>query len=222
MYKLFLLLALVHAKEIETNWVHSSNAPEWLMRSRVERVVEHIQPKLEWDIRKIELVFYSDQQSFARSHTLGPVAIAVTNTATNTVRLGPKVNSQNFDAVFGHELVHVILFQKYKAAIPKWFEEGLANYLAQQGHVDYTWLSKQPIPPDVRALVHPYEIQDPVQIKYRYQASQALVEMIAKKCDLTNLLRLSVGEKMDSYLDTYCGIPDLNAAYRQWLKSHHS
>ncbi len=51
-------------------------------------------------------------------------------------------------------------------------------------------------------------------------ASQALAEMIAGKCDLRNLLRLSVGHGMEGYLETYCGMKDLNLTYQKWLKDH--
>jgi len=114
--------------------------------------------------------------------------------------------------------VHIIIYQKYKEAIPKWLEEGLANYLAKQGQVNYQWLAAHPFPKDVRGLTHPYD-GDVDSIHYHYMASQALVEMIAKKCDLTNLLRLSVGRNLDAYLDTYCEIKDLNAAYQKWVKA---
>ena len=96
---------------------------------------------LEWDIRKIQVYFHSDEASFERSNNLGPAIIAVSLKADNAVHLGPKVTTQNFDQVFGHELVHIISYQKYKDAIPKWLEEGLANYLSKNGNVDYKWLA---------------------------------------------------------------------------------
>ena len=78
---------------------------------------------------------------------------------------------------------------------------------------------RKPFPADVRRLVHP--VSGSVEnIHYNYMASQALAEMIAKKCDLANLLRLSVGTSMEGYLDTYCEIHDLNADFHKWVKSH--
>lgn len=213
----FMVCEGVFGAEIVTNSVHMADAPKWLSRVRVDKIINHIQMVLEWDIRKIEAVWYSDPEAFEKAQSLGPLALAVSRKGDNKILLGPKVTSANFDAVFGHELVHIISFQKYKDAIPKWLEEGLANYLAKAGKVDYSWLASQPLPADVRSLVHPSS-GTPHQIRYNYLASQALVEMIASKCDLTNLLRLSVGTKMDGYLDTYCEIKDLNVAFKKWLK----
>jgi hypothetical protein len=50
-------------------------------------------------------------------------------------------------------------------------------------------------------------------------ASTALIEMIDKKCGLDDMLGLSVGSKLESYLATSCEMPDINAAFDQWLKS---
>ncbi len=133
-----------------------------------------------------------------------------------TVHFGPSVDDKDFDGVFGHELVHIILAQKYKEAIPPWFEEGLANHIAKFGNVDYNWLAKQKAPQDVRALSHPFKGLV-VSARYHYQASQALAEMIGKKCDMENLLRLSVGKNLEDYLPTYCEIKDLNGEFKKWI-----
>lgn len=214
-----LITSPIHAKEIETNNVHMANAPDWLTRGRVEKVIAHIQMVLEWDIRKVEVTFYHDQSTFERAHKLGPLAAAFSRKSDNTIHLGPTITTQNFDRYFGHELVHIILGQKYKSAIPGWLEEGLANHLAHSGKVDYAWLKKQPFPSDVRTLTHPYG-GTAASTHYHYLASQALIEMIAKKCNLGQLLQLSVGEKLEPYLGTYCEIKDLNADFRNWVKKH--
>jgi hypothetical protein len=212
---LYSLVALAH--EVETNSVHMADAPTWATAVRVEKILDHIQMVLEWDIRKIQVYFYNDNTSFMRQHSLGSAVIAVSRKADNTIHLGPKVTATNFDSIFGHELVHIISFQKYKEAIPKWLEEGLANFLAKSDKVDYSWLAKRPFPKDVRSLVH--SVSDSAEkTRYNYMASQALVEMISSKCDLANLLRLSVGRNMESYLQSYCEIPDLNAAFHAWIK----
>jgi hypothetical protein len=204
------------AREIDTNSALIHNAPDWLKRPRAEKVIDRIQTKLEWTIRKINVQFYTDLDAFYKAHSLGLGVLAVTNKSTNTVHIGPSVDTKDFDSVFGHELVHVIIGQKYKDAIPPWVEEGLANHIAKHGKVDYAWLAKQPFPADVRALSHPFTgvVRN---TRYHYQASQALAEMIAKKCDMENLLRLSVGKNMDSYLETYCEIKDLNAEFKNWV-----
>jgi len=155
-------------------------------------------------------------KDYLKAHNLGAAALAVAKSKDNSIHLGPKINNKNFDQVFGHELVHIISFQKYKGAIPKWLEEGLANYVSKKAPVNYKWLAKQAFPKDVRKLTHPFS-KSYAQIIYQYRASQALAEMLAKKCDLQNLLRLSVERKMDDYIDTYCKIKDLNAAYKKWV-----
>ena len=217
---LFILAFSLFAKEVDTNAARFADAPDWLTRNRAEKVIDRIQTKLEWTIRKIDVKFYDDAAAFQKAHSLGPLAMAVTRKDTNTIHLGPQVNDKNFDPVFGHELVHVILGQKYKDAVPKWLEEGLANHLAKYDKVDYAWLKKRKLPEDVRNLSHPYQARSVTGVHLHYVASQALAEMLAKKCDLENLLRLSVGEKLENYLATYCEIPDLNASFRKWVASH--
>jgi hypothetical protein len=218
---LICLLGLnAYAGEIESNAFHMAEAPAWLTRNRAEKVVDRVQTKLEWTIRKIEVIWYKDQASFEKAHSLGKGVLAFARKAPEggSIHLGPNVTNEKFDSVFGHELTHIIFGQKYKQAIPGWLEEGLANYVGRHDHVDYAYLKKQPLPSDVKLLAHPFKntVSTP---HYHYQASHALAEMIAKKCDMENLLRLSVGEKMDGYLDTYCGIKDVNAEFKKWVES---
>lgn len=219
----FLLIAaapVAHGAEIITNEVTLHDAPSWLKRTRVQKVIDHIQMHLEWSIRRINVFYHASEAAFAKAQNLGPLAVAVTKNDGHVavVHLGPKVTNANFDEVFGHELVHVIVFQKYKNAIPKWLEEGLANHLSSAKKVDYKWLAKQAFPDDVRHLAHPFDGTID-RIEYSYKASQAFAEMLDKKCDLQNLIRLSVERKLEDYLTTYCEIPDLNAAFRAWVKT---
>lgn len=215
---LFFFLPIgVWAHEIDTNALVFHNAPDWLKRPRIEKIIDRMQTKMEWTIRKIQVYRHDSAASFAKAHSLGPGVLAVANRTKNEIQIGPSVNEKNFDGVFGHELVHIISGQKYKDAIPSWLEEGLANHLAKNGKVNYAWLAKQPFPEDVTKLGHPFAtvVRNP---HYHYEASQALAEMIGKKCDLENLMRLSVGKKMTDYLTTYCEIKDLNAEFRAWVK----
>jgi hypothetical protein len=207
-------LAIGAAAQILTNNIHIASAPAWLTESRVDKVVSHIQETLEWDIRRIEVYFYTDQAAFQRMHGGGPWVEALFKHQDSTIHLGPNVTTGDFDAVFGHELVHVILYQKYKGAIPDWLEEGLANFLAQKGTVDYRWLAKQPFQ-DVTSLGHPFNHQ--VDPHYHYQASQAIAEMVNAKCDLHDLLQMAVGSSFQLYLANICGITDVNAAFRSWI-----
>ncbi len=207
------------AKEITTNAVEMSNAPEWLKTPRVERVTDHIQNILEWSTHKINVYWYPTQAEFEKVHSFGPLALAVTkhDETTATMHIGPQVTDKNFDETFGHEMVHVIVFQKYKDSIPKWLEEGLANHFSRTEKVDYKWLASQPFPEDVHQLAHPFN-GTAADIRYRYRASQAFAEMLAKKCDLEVLIRLSIQRKMEDFMKTYCEINDLNAAFREWVK----
>jgi uncharacterized protein YifN (PemK superfamily) len=204
------------AKELQTNATYSADVPKWVTKGRIDKVVDKVQTYLEWDIHRVNLYWYQDQASFEKVHSLGSVVVAVTKKNENSVHLGPAVTSENFDKIFAHELAHVIIAQKYKQAIPQWFEEGLANYISKAEVVDYKLLQSQPFPDDVHELTHPAS-GTAAQVHYKYMASQALAEMLAKKCDLKNLLRLSVGMKMDSYIDTYCEIKDLNKAFKDWV-----
>ena len=101
----------------------------------MNKVVDKIQTMLEWDIRKHRAVA-SDEKDFEKAHGLpvagdGSTILAVTIKPANTIHIGPNVRESNFDGVLGHELGHVIMYQKYKTAIPSWIEEGLANYAAK-------------------------------------------------------------------------------------------
>ena len=208
-----------HAKTINTNETKIENAPSWLNATQVEKVTARIQNKLEWTTRKIQVTWYSDAESFGKAQSLGPQAIAVTRITNGqaAVLMGPKVNQTNFASVFGHELVHVIIAQKYKTSIPKWLEEGLANHLSKVEKVNYQWLANQPFPQDVRELAHPFSGSTD-GISYRYKASQAFAEMLDKKCDLDNLIRLSVERKLEDYIKRTCEIKDLNQAFQDWVK----
>lgn len=210
-----------YGKKILTNAVLMRNAPNWLTATRMDQVIDHIELHLEWSIHRINAYMYSNSEDYAKAQDLGPLAIAVTETSGNTVvvRLGPQVNQKNFDQVFGHELVHVIVFQKYRGAVPKWLEEGLANYFSRTDCIDYKWLANQPFPGDVRKLSHPMH-GTAAQIDYRYKASEAFAEMLAHNCDLEELLRLSVTRKMTPYIHRYCGIKHLNKAFHKWVKQN--
>jgi hypothetical protein len=205
---------------IETNSVRSSNAPAWLTSSRVSKVTDKIGTALEWDVRKITLEFFYDQAAFRKAHGLDDSVLAFTVKTQNLVGIGPKVTATDFDQILGHELVHVILYQKYKGAVPGWLEEGLANHTVKYGKVDYAWLASLP-ERDVTSLVHPFSAGGRLGVggpRYAYQASQALMEMIATRCDVKDLVTMSVGKKLESYLPTLCEIKDLNGDFRKWIQ----
>lgn len=204
---------------IVTNEVTMSNAPEWLKQPRVEKVTDHIQMHLKPTGQKTSVIWYKTEADYDKAVSYGAASLAVTKYDGDkaSIHIGPQVNASNFDEVFGHELVHVILFQRYKGSVPKWLEEGLANYFSRTEKPDYKWLARQPFPNDVHELAHPFS-GSPSQIQYRYKASQAFCEMLAKKCDLEVLINISETRKMEDYMRTYCEIQDLNAAFRDWVK----
>jgi hypothetical protein len=211
--------SVAYSADLSTNETMFSNAPSWLTAGRVDRVVGQVQRYLEWDIRKVRVNWYSDQQSFQNFHGYDSSVLAVSRKSDNSIHIGPRVNQSNFDAVFGHELVHTILFQKFKDAIPNWLDEGLANYVSKHGKIDYAWLASQPAR-DVRTLAHPFQKDSAstANPRYHYQASTALIELLASKCNLNDLLQLSMGQKLEGYISTFCRIPDINSEFQKWLK----
>jgi hypothetical protein len=230
--KLFILCLalfghLAQAKEITTNEIIMPNAPEWMREGRVEKVTDHIQHHLDWSTRKTTVRWHFSEADYDRAQGFGAMSLAITKYTGGvaSIELGPQVNDANFDEVFGHELVHVIIFQKYKDVIPKWLEEGLANYFSTLNmptlKVDYKWLASQPFPHDVHELAHPFSGTS-AQIRYRYKASQAFAEMLAKKCDLEVLIGMSAKNKMEDYMRTYCEIKDLNEAFHTWVRQKAS
>lgn len=218
---IFLLGSSSYAKEqkIVSNEVVSENAPAWLTRNRMEKVTQRIQRRLEWATRRVSMRWYFDENEFSRAHggRTGTIAFTKQTSGVASIHMGPTVTTDNFDQIFGHELVHVIASQKYKTSIPKWLEEGLANHLSGFKKVDYKWLAKQPGVENVYDLAHPFS-GDSSMIHYRYMASQALAEMLDGKCKLERLIQLSVERKIEDYIKTYCKIPNLNKAFHDWVK----
>jgi hypothetical protein len=222
MKKFFLLAILltfsstVFSAELLTNSAHFANAPSWLTLNRVNKVAAPIENFMEWSTHRVEVIWYQDQAAFEKAHSVGPAALAVSLRGQDKILLGPRVTEKNFDPVFGHELVHVISSQKYKDAIPSWLEEGIANFVSKNGSVDYRALGKTTIK-DVNELAHPM-YGEAAMIHSRYQASQALAEMIASHCDLRGLLRLSVQRKLQDYLENICRISNINSSFQKWIK----
>jgi len=66
-------------------------------------------------------------------------------------------------------------------------------------------------------MSHPFK-QSEVDVHTHYKISQALVEMLDKKCNLSSLLRLSVKKKIETYIRNTCGIEDINQSFRDWVK----
>lgn len=212
-----LLTSFGYSAELLTNCAHFNDAPKWVNLSRVNRIAENVTRFMEWDIRRVQVIWYQNQKEFEAAHSLGPIPLAVTLRNQNKILLGPRVVDSNFDRIFGHELVHVSSAQKYKEAIPKWLEEGIANYVAKFEKIDYVSLSKKALPADVTKINHPVSGNEQ-SVLTNYYISQALTEMIASKCDFRNLLRLSVQRKLENYLENVCHITDINQSFQKWVK----
>ncbi len=182
--------------------------------SGLQKTTRRVEIFLEWDLRRINVYFHSKQAEFnSLEATQIRGGFAFFKRDDSTIHLSPNCRSkENFDLVSsGHELVHAIFFQKYKGAIPLWLEEGLANYIGRIDHPNYRWLASQDLG-DITKLVHPNS--DATGSKFHYEFSTAAIEMIASKCSLKDLLQLSVGSKLTTYLSTYCKITDVNSDLR--------
>lgn len=215
-----------------TNSLEVRDAPAWATQVRIERTTDAVERLLEWHIRRVPVRFYWDNATFRRENKLGSEAVdAFTRGAGAdlTVHLGPRVTEANLHGILAHELTHVVVRQKHKAAVPPWLEEGLANFISQKvanvtggkgrGVVDYAWLAEQPTEP-ITALAHPFgkdKVRSAQRLRYRYAASTALAEMIAAKCDIFDLLQLSLGRRMEPYLKNTCAIDDLDGALKTWI-----
>lgn len=202
---------------LELNQLAINNAPKWMKHSQVEKVVKHVERFLEWDIRRVQVKWYTDAAAFQSVHKLDGSVLAYTKRADGSIHLGPRVTVENFEGILGHELTHVVLFQKYKDAVPPWLEEGLANFVGKRGTIDYKELAEAKSF-DVYALGHAFNPSSGVSARVHYMASSAVMQMIASKCNIHELLQLSIGQDLKSYLATYCEIADLNAAYKAWIK----
>jgi hypothetical protein len=200
-----------------TNVAQFQNPPPWLNSTRVNRIAANVTRYMEWSIRRVDVIWYYQQADFEKSHSLGPHAVAVTQRNKNRILLGPKVTEQNFDRVFGHELVHVTSEQKFKGAIPPWLEEGVANFIAKGNGVDYKLLKAHAQAFDTSYLSHPMS-GSREQIHLKYQFSQALTEMIAQRCDIINLLRMSVQRRLEDYLSKMCRITDVKKDLQSWIE----
>lgn len=202
------------AREITLNQLTLYNPPDWLTSSSVQAVVDRVQNYLEWDLRKLSVFYHGDIAEFNQQHQFSFGVDAFFRKSDSTIHLSPKVTANNFSQIFGHELVHALFFQKYKKAIPVWLEEGLANRIAQYPSPNYSWLKTQSWP-SVSTMGH--VSHKLVDAKVYYSVSTALIEMIQEKCDLHELLKLSVGSQMTGYLKTYCGISDLDQNFNDWV-----
>lgn len=211
-----LLASASQAKSVTTNSVIVDNAPAWVSEYSVQSVVDRIEARLEWSIRRTRATFYTDQTQFISRFNgrAAPDILAFTKRNDLTIHLGPRIKKDNFAGIFGHELAHVVLFQKYKDSIPPWLTEGLCNSVAGNEKISYVWLAAQTPRFDIATLAHPYDKQNKNRADLHYRASLAVVKMLEKKCpDFRELLNLSLKSKLADFLPTYCSISDLNSTF---------
>jgi len=205
-----------HAKTVETNQVRVYQAPAWLYPRQVAKSADKAEDFMEWSIKRVDAFYHQSESSFSDANPPGKLAIAFSRQSDQTIHLSPRVDRKNFSSILTHELVHITVYQKYKDSIPVWLNEGLANSVAKNGRVDYSVLSRiNRI--SVTSLGHPFSETGKVSVSDQYQVSTALMEMISKKCDIHDLLQMSVKKKLQDYLDNLCGIGDLNAEFWKWV-----
>jgi hypothetical protein len=200
--------------DFQTNCCRVHNAPAWATPLEISNIAARIEEALNWNIRRIKVYFHDSMTSYNKESGLNFATNGFYTHTKQSVHFAPNMDRQQFEATFGHELVHVIFAQKYKNAIPRWLEEGLANFIGSKKSVDYKWLNTQFVP-DVTGLVHPQH--DATGAKLHYQLSTATAEMIAHKCNMNDLLMLSTGKRLENYLSTFCKIKDVNLAVREWI-----
>ncbi len=71
--------------EISTNETLFVNPPSWLTESRVNRTVESVQRYMEWNIRRVTVKWYTNQDEFQKAHGYDSSVLAVSNKAANLI-----------------------------------------------------------------------------------------------------------------------------------------
>lgn len=215
-----------------TNALDVTNAPASISQRDIQKLTDFIEERLEWSIRRVRVRFYQDTASFQRANKLANTLVdAFTAGADSSVHISSQVPPDMIRGVLAHELVHVVVNQKYRDAIPPWLEEGLANHLSLaagrrlgfqgRGRIDYKRLAAAK-GLTATGLSHPLGTPGSTlsadDVRLRYAASTALMEMISSRCDAQDLLQLAVGKRLEPYIRNTCGIEDLDQAFRDWLQ----
>ena len=116
--------------------------------------------------------------------------------------------------MYAHELAHAVVAQKYKTHLPKWLEEGLANWTADKNEVNWLELSKLFPRMDPREAAHPFLASEITQTQARYTVSLAALQFLKKKCpSFRELLNLSLNKDLESFMNSYCKIKDLKTDF---------
>lgn len=209
-------------ENLETNSATFVDPPKWLSESKAQSAIDRIEQKLEWSTRKIQVHFYSEQRKLEAGFGFSaPTILAFTRRSDQSVHLGPKVTAENFKVVFGHELGHVIISQKYKNSIPGWIEEGLVNKIAGYTKINYAFLKKFTPRTPINQLTHPFDAKTMDEVNFKYQAALAAILMLEKKCpDFRELINLSLKQNLETFIPTYCNMPDLNKSFWKWIDTN--
>jgi predicted SprT family Zn-dependent metalloprotease len=207
-----------NTKKVITNSAIFHNPPSWFSKYRAEKTMTRVEKTLEWSTRRIDVHWYKDQKKFTDAMKQKPSNIlAFARRQDHSVHIGPKVTLKNFETVLAHELAHVIIFQKYKDRIPLWLEEGLANSVAENVQIDFKWLNQQKRIP-LKAMSHPLSATSADEINYKYMGSLAAIEMLKERCpNFRELLNLSLKQNLETFIPTYCKIPNLDTALWEWI-----
>lgn len=203
---------------VETNQIKITDAPDWVKLSQVQRTVDRVEHFLEWDIRSVQGLWVASEADFMKLHGMGPSVTAFTRKQNQTIYFGPQVNAQNFESIFAHELVHIVLAQKFKTAIPVWLDEGLANFVARKGAVQYDKILARGIP-KVQTLSHPFKSADP---SFQYMVSLAFMQMLNSRCKIQDLLQLALQKRLETYIQNTCGLEDMDAPFEKWVRQQAS
>ncbi len=200
----FLAAALI------TNSLEIQNPPNWLKTNAINRVAARIENKLEWSPKRISARFYATENAFVAAHGYpqSPI-LAFYRSSTKEIHFGPRVTVENIEKVLAHEMAHAVLAQKYSTRLPKWLEEGLANWAAKNDGVKWRVLAQSKNRLDPRSIHHPIKAADFTDTQLQYQVSMAFVHFLQRKCpSFRELLNLSLKSKLEAFLPTYCGIHD--------------
>lgn len=220
----FLLLivspSFLFATHFQTNSLKVQNAPDWLKPHDVIKVTERIENRLEWKIKRIPVIWHSSPKTYLKAHSLGPLARAVTvqQGGQVEVHMGPDIKKEDLQVSLAHELVHVIFRQKYRGSIPDWLEEGFANFYSEKDKISKSRLKSISLPGDVTTLTHPFKGMS-LGVHDHYLVSQGMVQMLSEKCNLQQLLRLSVEKEITTFVKNSCGIENIHGTFIKWINS---
>jgi hypothetical protein len=208
-------LAPLWAMALMTNSLKIENPPSWVKESIIQKVAARIESKLEWSPRRVNAYFYNSEQTFSDAHGFhGSPILAFYRRQTTDLHFGPRVDKNNFEMVLTHEMSHAVIAQKYKDHLPKWLEEGLANWTAKNDTVPWKDLAKLQPRMDPREAAHPFQASEFQFTEARYMVSLAAVHFLKKECpSLRELLNLSLKSNLEKFLPTYCQIKNLKEEF---------